>query len=396
MKEIQLDEVFEFIRNGASIKQADGKGGYPISRIETIWNKTIDTKRLGYADIGDEQLKDYEKYLMKEGDILMTHINSPKHLGKCAVYTGDPKTLIHGMNLLCMRANQQITIPTYIKYFFNSKFFKVQLPKISNQSVNQASFSAGNLKKLKIPLPPLDQQKKIAAILDAADAYKQKTKALIEKYDELTQSLFLDMFGDPVTNPKGWEENTLGDVIELITYGLTVRPEYHSEGVSLISAREIRTGVVDLSNAPKISMEDFQELSEKGKPKKGDILFSKTGSIGHCAIVEEEIPFAVTQNAARIVFKDTINRVFAIHYLRTPFIQTLSQRRAKGNAVKDLQLGEMKKFKFLIPSLEIQNQFADKVHEIEAQKVQAQASLSQAEDLFNSLLQRAFKGELAA
>ena len=141
MKEIQLDEVFEFIRNGASIKQADGKGGYPISRIETIWNETIDTKRLGYADIGDEQLKDYEKYLMKEGDILMTHINSPKHLGKCAVYIGDPKTLIHGMNLLCLRANQQITIPTYIKYFFNSKLFKAQLPKISNQSVNQASFS---------------------------------------------------------------------------------------------------------------------------------------------------------------------------------------------------------------------------------------------------------------
>lgn len=394
MKEIQLDEVFEFIRNGASIKQADGKGGYPISRIETIWNKTIDTKRLGYADIGDEQLKDYEKYLMKEGDILMTHINSPKHLGKCAVYIGDPKTLIHGMNLLCMRANQQITIPTYIKYFFNSKFFKIQLPKISNQSVNQASFSAGNLKKLKIPLPPLDKQKKIAAILDAADANRQKTKTLIEKYDELTQSLFLEMFGDPVTNPKGWEENTLGGVIELITYGLTVRPEYHSEGVSLISAREIRTGVINLSSAPKISMEDFQELSEKGKPKKGDILFSKTGSIGHCAIVEDEIPFAVTQNAARIVFKYTINRVFAINYLRTPFIQTLSQRRAKGNAVKDLQLGEMKKFKFLIPSLEIQNQFAERVQAIEAQKAQAQASLAQAEDLFNSLLQRAFKGEL--
>ena len=97
--------VFEFVRNGASIKQEDGKGGYPISRIETIWNKTIDTERLGYADVGDEQLKDYEKYLMKEGDILMTHINSPKHLGKCAVYIGDPKTLIHGMNLLCMRAN---------------------------------------------------------------------------------------------------------------------------------------------------------------------------------------------------------------------------------------------------------------------------------------------------
>ena len=73
--------------------------------------------------------------------------------------------------------------------------------------------SRPTLESLKIPLPPLDQQKKIAAILDAADAYRQKTKALITKYDELTQSLFLDMFGDPVSNPKGWEKVKLGNQI---------------------------------------------------------------------------------------------------------------------------------------------------------------------------------------
>ena len=73
----------------------------------------------------------------------------------------------------------------------------------------QAGFNKGDLEGFEFSLPPLDQQKKIAAILDAADAYRQKTKALIEKYDELTQSLFLDMFGDPVTNPKGWENKTI-------------------------------------------------------------------------------------------------------------------------------------------------------------------------------------------
>jgi restriction endonuclease S subunit len=72
------------------------------------------------------------------------------------------------------------------------------------------------LKELQIPLPPLDQQKKIAAILDAADAYRQKTKALIEKYDELTQSLFLDMFGDPVSNPKGWLQNQFAERVKAI------------------------------------------------------------------------------------------------------------------------------------------------------------------------------------
>jgi type I restriction enzyme, S subunit len=392
----QIEEIFDFVRNGASIKQADGKGGVPITRIETIWNESIDSDRFGYADISKEDLGKYEDHLLREGDILMTHINSPKHLGKSAMYGGKPELLIHGMNLLCLRPNAQISLPNYLRYYFKSVFFKIQIPKIANQSVNQASFSAGKLKQLRIPLPPLETQKKIATILDAADAYRQKTKALIEKYDELTQSLFLDMFGDPVTNPKEWDEIAMGEMLDLITYGLTVRPQYHPEGIPLISAREIRSGKVDLSSAPKISEEDFHDLSAKGKPVMGDILFSKTGSIGHCAIVEEDTHFAVTQNAARIVFKEDVDRQYAINYLRSPYIQTLSQRRAKGNAVKDLQLGDMKKFRFLLPAVDLQNKFADRAQRIEAQKVQAQDSLEKAEELFNSLLQKAFKGEVAA
>ena len=351
------------------------------------WGNTSLTKKsyqdlgkfLGVSAAGCDGRMDHAEH--EVGTLVLSAIGA-----KCGklFYPNESFTAIK--NTITIKPNDSVD-SKYLFYYLNNN-------QIQSRGAGQPFITKGAASKTKIPLPPLDQQKKIAAILDAADAYRQKTKALIEKYDELTQSLFLDMFGDPETNPKGWEENTLGGVIELITYGLTVRPEYHSEGVSLISAREIRTGVINLSSAPKISMEDFQELSEKGKPKKGDILFSKTGSIGHCAIVEDEIPFAVTQNAARIVFKYTINRVFAINYLRTPFIQTLSQRRAKGNAVKDLQLGEMKKFKFLIPSLEIQNQFAERVQAIEAQKARALASLAQAEDLFNSLLQRAFKGEL--
>ena len=88
------------------------------------------------------------------------------------------------------------------------------------------------LKNLKIPLPPLDQQKNIVAILNAADAYRQKTKALIEKYDELTKSLFMDMFGDPVTNPKGWKEKPIGELADLKMGGTpsTKHPEYYENG----------------------------------------------------------------------------------------------------------------------------------------------------------------------
>ena len=259
------------------------------------------------------------------------------------------------------------------------------------------AITIGTLKDLKIPLPPLDQQKKIAAILDAADAYRQKTKALIEKYDELTQSLFLDMFGDPVINPKGWMENFLGELVEIITYGLTVRPAYTKEGFPVISAKEIKSGEVNFNDAKLIAKDDFDKVANKGKPEINEIIFTKTGAgIGQCAVIKVSENFAITQNIARIKFKKSIDVTYILFYLRTPYIQRLSHRESKGNAIKDLQLGDMKKFKILLPPFELQTQFAERVKAIEEQKAQAQASLAQAEDLFNSLLQRAFKGELTS
>ncbi|MDG1276923.1 MAG: restriction endonuclease subunit S [Algoriphagus sp.] len=252
------------------------------------------------------------------------------------------------------------------------------------------------LKRTEIPIPPLATQKKIAAILDAADAHRQKTKQLLAKYDELAQSIFLEMFGDPVTNPKGWEVKKMGEVLELITYGLTVRPKYHKTGVPLISAKEIRSGYLDMENAARISKTDFDSLSQKGRPNKGDILFSKTGSIGHCALVENQELFAITQNAARLVFNKSVYRKYAIYYLRSDYVQNLSKRLAKGNAVKDLQLGDMREIKFLMPPENLQSEFEEIVNSVEAQKEILNQEIISSENLFNSLLQIAFKGELVS
>ena len=389
-----ISEAFEFVRNGASIKQQDGASGIPITRIETIWNATIDQDRFGYANI--EDIGEHKNHLLKEGDILMSHINSPKHLGKCAIFKSKPVTLIHGMNLLNLRPKKNVLEPHFAFYYLSSNGFRESITKISNQSVNQASFSTTSLKKLQIPLPPLAEQQKIAAILDAADSLRQKDQQLVERYTALSQSLFLEMFGDPETNSKGMDEKPFSEVLNLITYGLTVRPEYIESGIPLISAREIRTGKINFETAPKISKFDFEKLSDKAKPTNNDILFSKTGSIGHCALVQTKLDFAISQNAARLSFNNTVKPVYALNYLKTTYIQQLSQSRAKGNAVKDLQLGDMKKFKFIVPPITLQNQFTEIIQLIEAQKQQAQLSLAKSEALFNSLLQCAFTGELTA
>jgi len=297
-----------------------------------------------------------------------------------------------GRGLSALRCKEGVLEMKYLLHYLRANENKIS--DLGTGSTFKA-ITISELKKLQIPLPPLPQQQKIANILDATDALRQNDKALIAKYDELTQSLFLDMFGDPQTNSKGLLELELGEVLDLITYGLTVRPDYIENGIPLISAREIRTGKIELQKAPKISQDDFNKLSNKGIPRINDILFSKTGSIGHCALVKSADVFAITQNVARLTFKKNIIPVYAMYYLKSSYIQQLSQQRAKGNAVKDLQLGDMKKFKFICPDTILQIQFAERVAVMEEQKAIAQKSLEKSDELFNSLLQKAFKGELA-
>ena len=183
----------------------------------------------------------------------------------------------------------------------------------------------------------------------------------------------------------------MGNVTTVVTYGLTVRPEYINEGVDLVSARELHKGYVAYDESPKISYDDFEKLSEKAKPQKNDILFSKTGSIGHCALVTEARPFAITQNAARIGLKaEIVNPLWLLFYLRMDYIQNWCKSHAKGNAVKDFQLQDMKVIPLFDCPLELQNQFATFVEQTDKSKLAIQASLDKLETLKKSLMQEYF------
>ena len=333
------------------------------------------------------------RQIVKNSDVLVSTVRPnlngvalvPDALDKATASTG----------YCVLRANEKTLNAQYLFYWVQTKSFINEMVSKAT-GANYPAVSDKIIKQSKIPLPPIAEQQEIAAILDAANSLRQKDQQLVERYTALSQSLFLEMFGDPESNSKKLEERLLSEVLDLITYGLTVRPKYVQEGVPLISAREIRSGEVAFESAPRISKSDFEKLSEKAKPVKNDILFSKTGSIGHCALVKTKMDFAISQNAARLTFKPLVNSIYAMHYLKTSYFQRLSQSRAKGNAVKDLQLGDMKMFKFLLPSSILQNQFAERIQLIEAQKQLAQRSLEKSEALFNSLLQRAFTGELTA
>ena len=180
-------DLFSSARNGANIKQGTISGGIPITRIETISEGEINRDKMGYAGIVDNT---YSSYYLQDGDILVSHINSMKHIGKCALYQRiNDETIIHGMNLLCLRPYKDIVNPQYVTYLLRSSIMRKLILDITKPAVNQASFTVKDLCKLKVMLPPISEQEEFVAIVDQADKSKFELRKSIDAIDAVIKSL---------------------------------------------------------------------------------------------------------------------------------------------------------------------------------------------------------------
>ena len=292
----------------------------------------------------------------------------------------------------------------YLYYFLRTPFM-VEYATSRCSGANLPRISPKEIASFKIPLPPLPQQKKIAAILDAADAYRQQTRALIGKYEELSQSLFLEMFGDPVRNEKGWEKVKVEDISAKHKGSMRTGPfgsnllhsEFVDEGIPVLGIDNAVLNKFQWKERRYITEEKYQEL-KRYTVFPDDIIITIMGTVGRVAgIVPKDIGIAInTKHLAAITTnKSLANPQFLAFSLHSdPHVLRQIKSQGKGAIMTGLNLTIIKGFKLYLPPLSLQNQFAERIQAIEAQKAQAEASLAQAEDLFQALLQKAFKGEL--
>jgi len=179
-EEVFLGDIVEFIRNGYSSKQNKQGIGYPVTRIETIARGTVNFEAIGYANV---ELKKIEKHRLQYGDILFSHINSVKHIGKSALYSSD-RELYHGMNLLMIRVNPQKILPQYAAFLLTYSEARNYFKSRAKQAVNQASLNTADVKKYKFQLPDYNEQKRIVAILNTCDneiQLLQQQRAALQK-----------------------------------------------------------------------------------------------------------------------------------------------------------------------------------------------------------------------
>jgi type I restriction enzyme S subunit len=281
--------------------------------------------------------------------------------------------------------------------YYVIKKFTPQLQDLGNGATFK-ELSKATVSSFKIPLPSLPQQQKIAAILDAADALRQNDKALIAKYDELTQALFLDMFGDPVSNPKGWEKRTGKEYCLQISVGVVIKPAsyYVDSGVIALRAMNIRPNKIINNGFVYFSEHNHSTVLAKSIIYTNDVLIVRTGSTGTATVVPIAyngcncIDSIITRPNEKI-----INSIYLAYFFNSQRGKEMVAKNEVGGIQKHFNIGTLNHLEIPIPPVQFQNQFAERVAAIEEQKVIAQASLVKSEDLFNSLLQKAFKGELA-
>jgi len=381
---INLGDTATF-HNGYPFKPSDwNKTGKEIIRIQNL------TKGAAKINYFEDELP--ERYKVRKGDILISWS------GSLGIYEWGNEDAWLNQHLFKVVFDKEKLDKSFFKYLM-----RISLEKLEHQThgATMKHITKKNFDAFKVKIPPLEQQKKIASILDAADTYRQKTKALIAKYDELTQSLFLDMFGDPVKNEKGWEMVELKKLTTKIGSGSTPRggkETYHKEGISLIRSMNVYDNSFKYKNLAFINDEQAAKLKNV-TVEENDVLFNITGaSVCRCSVVPKNVlPARVNQHVSIIrTIKNRLNPLFLSSLLISENIKTeLLEVGGGGGAVMEaITKVQLEKYQIAVPPVVIQNKFVDRLIIIEQQKASAQVSFEKAEELFNSLLQKAFKGEL--
>ena len=252
------------------------------------------------------------------------------------------------------------------------------------------------LSEIGIPMLNSIEQQKIVSILDKADEIRTKKKQANEKLDEFLNSKFFEIFGNLETNTNGWKVEKLEDISYKITDGVHSKPVYTDSGIPFVSVKDITTKKLLLNDCKFISNEAHIKYSKRCKPEYEDVLYTKVGATyGRACVVDTQEEFSLYVSVALIKpKKNIINPYFLKAVLNTDSIKKQADKRIKGIGVPDLHLIEIKNFIIPVPPMVEQMKFLKIVEKVEEQKQRNEKIIEQMDNLFNSLSQKAFKGEL--
>lgn len=392
MEKMRLGDIAQLIngdrgKNYPSQSDIAQKGEIPFVNAGHLNGKGIDFKEMNY--ISEEKYNKLNSGKFQKDDILYCLRGS---LGKKAIVSSNINGAI-ASSLVIIRPDPAKVSGEYLMFALDSPAIREQLVKANNGS-SQPNLSATSVREYRVELPELSLQEEVVEKLEKVISIIDGRKQEVQLLDDLIRARFVEMFGDPATNPMRWSETTIGDECFYIKDGPHKSlPDIGKEngGHPFISVRNIVNGYIDFSTARYISDEDYANAIKKCHPEKGDMLYSKGGTTGIAKLIDIDEEFANWVHVAVLKFdKSKLNGIFFENMLNGDYCFEQSQRLTKGIANRDLVLSAMAQIKMYRPPMEIQKQFADFVNQVDKSKVAIQKALDKTQMLFDSLMQEYF------
>jgi len=356
-------------------------GGFKFDKIKYIPESF-------YNQMDSGLIKTNDILIVKDGATTgkISHVNKSFPFQKAAI----------NEHVFLLRLNEEKAYPSFIFHYLKTETGQKEIMK-DFRGATVGGISRRFMELVNVPVVSLQDQIRIADILSRTESLIAKRKESIRLLDDLVKSVFLDMFGDPVRNEKGWDTFKGDHYSALLTVGVVVKPaSYYTEnGVIALRSLNIKPNYIDLNNLVYFSEEASNGVLGKSVLHEGDVVVVRTGVTGTAAVIPKELDGV---NCIDLIIvrpkKNILNPQYLAFLLNSDRGKTLVASREVGGIQKHFNIGAIKDIPFPLPPVELQNNFASVVEKVEATKVKYRESLSELEALYCSLSQRAFRGEL--
>jgi type I restriction enzyme S subunit len=361
--------------------------GLPFIRAGHIEKLIANSNIIELPKISKENALKNRLKVLNKGSILFAKSGMSAMMNRVYLVDQDAYYVSH---LASVTPNNEV-LDSRFCYYFLMHFKTSKLIKDSAYP----SIGLPDIENLEIPLPPLATQKRIAEILDAADALRRKDQELLKKYDELAQAIFIDMFGDPVKNEKGWEVLELENLCTDIADCPHTTP-IHSSIITefpCIRTSEMKNGKIFWGSMKYLDEEAYLNRVKRIEPNVGDIIYAREGTYGQAVLLPKGFNFALGQRTM-LLRPDTnkISNEFLWYQINSDFVYRQAKKKNMGSTVGHVNVADVKKFNIIRPPLNLQMKFAETIKQLCNLEILMADKYS--DTLFNSLIQKAFKGEL--
>ena len=381
-----------------------GEGSAFLTYMQVYLQKTSQKEAVDFVVIDGHEKQNKVVY----GDILFTTSSeTPDEIGMTDVFLeSDWSPYLNSFCFGLRVRDNSLLYPPFTKYLLRGNKFREKIRPLA-QGSTRFNLSKGNLAKISLLFPPLTEQKKIASILTSVDEVIEKTQKQIDKLQDLKKATMNELLTKGIGHtefkaselgriPKSWKTVSISDVCEEIFLGLTSKVDYvDSGGVYLVRATDISTGILDFSKTKRISQEQHQKLTKYRKAKKGDVLVSKSGSLGVCALVDTDTEFSIYES---IIVMQSDKKILSSNFLLWFFRSSLTQHQMLGDSVGStvghLNLGDFRQLRMTLPPLDEQMEISKKISEINVNLNLKTIKLSQIQSLKKSLMQDLLTGKV--